>query len=286
MENLALTLLPLALAYIMFTLGIGLTVNDFRQVVTHPKAFFMGIFNQMLIVPTVAFILVMSTSPPPAIAFGIMLLSFCPGGTTSGLLTHYGKGNVALSLSLTGVVSLVSMVSLPLLIVLAYGHFMTDAPQSVSMTKMSLLVFLITALPVLLGMVVRHKAPNFVSKFRKLFERLATVFFVIIVIAVIATNFPAFKGQVLSIGAILVAMIAILFAIGIGSSRLFGLNWYDSKTIAIESSIQNGTAAIALSPIIMNTSEALPEIALPAAAYSVLMYVVGIPLVLLLRNKT
>ena len=243
--KLALTLLPLVGHHVHpwhWTYG-----EYFRQVVTHPKAFFMGIFNQMLIVPTVAFILVMSTSPPPAIAFGVMLLSFCPGGTTSGLLTHYGKGNVALSLSLTGVVSLVSMVSLPLLIVLAYGHFMTDAPQSVSMTKMSLLVFLITALPVLLGMVVRHKAPNFVSKFRKLFERLATVFFVIIVIAVIATNFPAFKGQVLSIGAILVAMIAILFAIGIGSSRLFRLNWYDSKTIAIESSIQNGTAAIALS---------------------------------------
>ena len=126
MNNTALALLPLTLAYIMFTLGAGLKLSDFKVIAKYPKAFFVGLINQVVLVPLVALAVVLVTAPPPAIAFGIMLISFCPGGVTSNMLTYYAKGNVALSIALTGVVSILSVITLPILITLAFDHFMKD----------------------------------------------------------------------------------------------------------------------------------------------------------------
>ena len=284
MSNTALALLPLALAYIMFTLGTGLKPSDFKVIASHPKAFIVGLVNQVIFVPLVALAVVLLMSPPPAIAFGIMLISFCPGGVTSNMLTYYAKGNVALSVALTGVVSLLSVVTLPILITLAFNHFMKDQAGSISAVKIGLVMFLLTTLPVTLGMLARYKFTDFMVRRSGILNGLASIFFVLIVLAAIATNWQLLQEQLASIGLELVLIIVILFIVSILTAKALKLSWFDTKTIAIETSIQNSTTAITLAPIIMGVST-LPVIALPAALYGVLMYVIALPIIFLIRNK-
>ena len=284
MSNTALALLPLALAYIMFTLGTGLKPSDFKVIASHPKAFFIGLINQVVFVPLVALAVVLLMSPPPAIAFGIMLISFCPGGVTSNMLTYYAKGNVALSVALTGVVSLLSVVTLPILITLAFNHFMKDQAGSISAFKIGVVMFLLTTLPVTIGMLARYKFTDFMVRRSGILNGLASVFFVLIVLAAIATNWQLLQEQLASIGLELVLIIVTLFIISILTAKALQLSWFDTKTIAIETSIQNSTTAITLAPIIMGVST-LPVIALPAALYGVLMYVIALPIIFLIRNK-
>lgn len=284
MSNTALALLPLALAYIMFTLGTGLKPSDFKVITSHPKAFFIGLINQVVFVPLVALAVVLLMSPPPAIAFGIMLISFCPGGVTSNMLTYYAKGNVALSVALTGVVSLLSVVTLPILITLAFNHFMKDQAGSISAVKIGVVMFLLTTLPVTIGMLARYKFTDFMVRRSGILNGLASVFFVLIVLAAIATNWQLLQEQLASIGLELVLIIVTLFIISILTAKALQLSWFDTKTIAIETSIQNSTTAITLAPIIMGVST-LPVIALPAALYGVLMYVIALPIIFLIRNK-
>ncbi|ABE75849.1 MULTISPECIES: bile acid:sodium symporter family protein [Psychrobacter] len=284
MSNTALALLPLALAYIMFTLGTGLKPSDFKVIASHPKAFFIGLINQVVFVPLVALAVVLLMSPPPAIAFGIMLISFCPGGVTSNMLTYYAKGNVALSVALTGVVSLLSVVTLPILITLAFNHFMKDQAGSISAVKIGVVMFLLTTLPVTIGMLARYKFTDFMVRRSGILNGLASVFFVLIVLAAIATNWQLLQEQLASIGLELVLIIVTLFIISILTAKALQLSWFDTKTIAIETSIQNSTTAITLAPIIMGVST-LPVIALPAALYGVLMYVIALPIIFLIRNK-
>ena len=284
MSNTALALLPLALAYIMFTLGTGLKPSDFKVIAKYPKAFIVGLINQVIFVPLVALAVVLIMSPPPAIAFGIMLISFCPGGVTSNMLTYYAKGNVALSVALTGVVSLLSVVTLPILITLAFNHFMKDQAGSISALKIGIVMFLLTTLPVTLGMLARHKFTDFMVRRSGILNGLASVFFVLIVFAAIASNWQLLQEQLAAIGLELVLIIVTLFIVSILTAKALKLSWFDTKTIAIETSIQNSTTAITLAPIIMGVST-LPVIALPAALYGVLMYVIALPIIFLIRNK-
>ena len=284
MSNTALALLPLALAYIMFTLGTGLKPSDFKVIAKYPKAFIVGLINQVIFVPLVALAIVLIMSPPPAIAFGIMLISFCPGGVTSNMLTYYAKGNVALSVALTGVVSLLSVVTLPILITLAFNHFMKDQAGSISALKIGIVMFLLTTLPVTLGMLARHKFTDFMVRRSGILNGLASVFFVLIVFAAIASNWQLLQEQLAAIGLELVLIIVTLFIFSILTAKALKLSWFDTKTIAIETSIQNSTTAITLAPIIMGVST-LPVIALPAALYGVLMYVIALPIIFLIRNK-
>ncbi|MDE4455458.1 bile acid:sodium symporter family protein [Psychrobacter sp. DAB_AL62B] len=285
MSNNVLALLPLALAYIMFTLGTGLKPSDFKVIAKHPKAFIVGLVNQVIFVPLVALAVVLLMSPPPTIAFGIMLISFCPGGVTSNMLTYYAKGNVALSVALTGVVSLLSVVTLPILITLAFNHFMKDQAGSISAVKIGVVMFLLTTLPVTIGMLARYKFTDFMVRRSGILNGLASIFFVLIVFAAIASNWQLLQEQLASIGLELVLIIVTLFALSILTSKAMQLSWFDTKTISIETSIQNSTTAITLAPIIMGVST-LPVIALPAAVYGVLMYVVALPVIFLIRNKS
>ncbi len=285
MSNTALALLPLALAYIMFTLGTGLKSSDFKVIVNYPKAFFVGLVNQVVFVPLVAFTIVSVMATPPAISFGIMLISFCPGGVTSNMLTYYAKGNVALSVALTGVVSLLSVVTLPILITLAFNHFMQDQAGSISAVKIGIVMFLLTTLPVTIGMLARYKFRRFMIRKSGILNGLASLFFVLIVFAAIASNWELLKLQLTSMGLELALIIMALFVLSVLTSKALKLSWFDTKTIAIETSIQNSTTAITLAPIIMGTTVGLPAIALPAAVYGVLMYVIALPIIALMRNK-
>ena len=191
---------------------------------------------------------------------------------------------MALSVALTGVVSLLSVVTLPILITLAFNHFMQDQAGSISALKIGVVMFLLTTLPVTLGMLARYKFTDFMVRRSGILNGLASLFFVLIVFAAIATNWQLLQEQLASIGFELVFIIVILFGLSILTSKAMQLSWFDTKTISIETSIQNSTTAITLAPIIMGVST-LPVIALPAAVYGVLMYVVALPVIALIRNK-
>ena len=179
MDVLITVFLPLALAVIMFSLGLGLMLADFKRVLLQPKAFAVGAASQLLLIPLVAYAQAVIFNLPPELAVGVMILSLCPGGVTSNVLTKYGKGDLALSISLTGIISLVAVATVPLLVAFFADRFMgLDAPP-VDVTALGLSMFLITAVPVVLGMLVRGLASGFAQRIEGIVEKIALALFAI-----------------------------------------------------------------------------------------------------------
>ena len=280
-------LLPLILAFIMFSLGLGLRGADFARVLKFPKAFGMGLFNQVILLPLVAFGIAVAFKPAPELAVGIMILAFCPGGVTSNVLTRIAHGNTPLSISLTAVVSLLSIVTVPILVALSVNHFMgVDGPE-VRVAKLGIQMFLITAVPVGLGMLLTKISPGFVDKISKTVSRIALVLFVLIIIAALAKNWEVFSSNLPNLGPALILLNVLLLGVGLTSAKVIRLDPRDQTTIAIESGIQNGTLAIAVGSLIAaSDSVTLPPTTVPAAVYGISMYVVSVPFVLWRRRAS
>lgn len=276
--------LPLSLAFIMFSLGIGLEWADFKRVGERKLAFFVGLFCQVVLLPVTAYCIAIGFGLSGEIAAGFMLLGFCPGGVTSNAISRFARGDVALSVSLTAVVSLLSIFTVPLLVAWAVAHFMGANAPDISVSSIAIAMFAITALPVLLGMILRAKASDFVMRTEHVFLRMASVLFTVIIVAAIASNWSTLVANAATLGLSTGALVAAMLAIGLLVSKLAGLSWPEKKTVAIEAGIQNGTLGITLAPMIVGVGVALPEMALPSAMYGVAMYVVGIPFALWARR--
>ncbi|MEX0347439.1 MAG: bile acid:sodium symporter family protein [Rhizobiaceae bacterium] len=279
--------LPLSLAFIIFSLGLGLTIADFARVATIPKAFFVGAVAQIVLLPIVAFVMLMIFPLPAELAVGVMILSFCPGGVTSNIITKIAGGTLALSISLTAVVSLLSVITVPLLIAWASGYFMgADAPD-INITTLGLSMFAITAVPVAIGVTVRRYVGGFAGRFEGLISRIATVLFVVIVIGALAANWTVFMENVAILGPLLILMGIILFLVGFGAARLMALSEGDQTAISIEAGIQNSALGITVGGLIGTPVEGFATLSLPSGVYGILMYVIAIPMVLfLLRFRT
>ena len=272
--------LPVILAFIMFSLGLGLRGVDFTRVVKFPKAFAMGLVNQLLLLPLIAFGIVMVFQLKGEIAVGLMVLAFCPGGVTTNVLTRVIKGNVPLSISLTAIVSLASILTVPLLVAWTVAHFMgADAPP-VNITKLGLQMFLITAVPVLLGMLLTKLAPGLVAKISTTLSRIALALFVFIVLAALAKNWEVVWTNLPTLGPALVALNVILLLVGLFSSKIVGLGTRDASTVGVETGIQNGTLGIAVGALIaVGAVENLPPTTVPSAVYGITMYLVSLPFI-------
>lgn len=278
-------LLPLSLAIIMLSLGIGLTLSDFRRVAERGWAFAIGAVFQILIVPLTAYLIIKLFGLSGQIAAGVMLLAFCPGGVTSNVVARMANGDVALSVSLTATISLLSILTVPFLVGWAVVHFMgADAPE-VSVTSLATAMFLITTLPVAIGMCLRRFATAFANQIETKLVALASVLFAVIVLAALASNWDVFLANIGSLGPALLSMIVLLMLAGLGVASLAGLTWKERKTISIEVGIQNGTLGVTLAPLIVGVSNGIPEIGLPSAVYGILMYVVALPFVAWLRTR-
>jgi BASS family bile acid:Na+ symporter len=278
-------LLPLSLAVIMLSLGISLTISDFRRVAERRWAFAIGAVFQILIVPLTAYLIIILFGLSGQIAAGVMLLAFCPGGVTSNVVARLANGDVALSVSLTAIISLLSILTVPFLVGWAIVHFMgADAPV-VSVTSLAIAMFLITTLPVAIGMCLRRFATAFANQIETKLVALASVLFAVIVLAALASNWDVFLANIGSLGPALLSMIVLLMLAGLGVASLAGLTWKERKTISIEVGIQNGTLGVTLAPLIVGASSGIPEIGLPSAVYGILMYVVALPFVAWLRNR-
>jgi bile acid:Na+ symporter, BASS family len=285
MDILINVVLPLSLAIIMLSLGIGLSIADFARVAQRPKAFSIGAISQVVMLPIVAYACVRAFGLSGELAVGLMLLSLCPGGVTSNMVSKLARGDVALSVSLTAVVSLLSILTVPVLAAWAVQHFMGDAAPDVSVTTLAIAMFLITTLPVGIGVAIRHVAPSLADRIDGGLSLLATVLFVLIVVAALAGNWALFVENLPRLGPALVTLNVVLMALGLALAALAGLAWQARKTISIETGIQNATLGITLAAIISGQSEGFSTMALPSAVYGITMYLVALPFVAWFRNR-
>ena len=273
--------LPLSLIFIMFTLGIGLTFNDFTNLLHHPKAFFIGIINQMIILPIIAFIIILLMGITKEIAVGIMILASCPGGVTSNIITKLAKGDTALSISYTAVISLLTIITLPMVTVLSMNYFMgIDAPP-LNLISLGFTMFFVTAIPVFLGILVRLKKKNFADNFEIIATKISTILFVIIIVGALASEWQTFISNLSQIGPAIILLIVSMLIIGYNTSKWFKMNNQQSVTVAIESGIQNGTVGITIGNIIINPEIGLSILSIPSGVYGILMYFICLPFVFL-----
>ena len=270
----------MALAFIMLSLGLGLTFGDFARVATRPRDFLVGAVSQVVLLPAVAFVLVNLWPVPPEIALGVMIIAATPGGVTSNLLTALGRGDVALSISLTAVISLLSVVTIPLIVVFPHGHFVGGDAGDISVTETAVSVFLIVALPVLVGLAIRCRAGRFALKVEPVARRVSTMLFVLVVAGAVwqerenAIDYMAQAGPVTLV--LNVAMMALAYAL----ARFLASGPRQRVAIAIECGLQNGTLAIAVATLLFGGG----TVVVPAATYSLIMFATALIFLALLRR--
>ena len=274
---------PIILALIMLGLGLGLKIDDFTRILKTPKDFFVGFFSQLIILPLVDYLLIIILKVPPEIAIGVMIIAAAPGGVTSNILTKFANGDVALSISLTAVISLISIITVPLIIFTSADLFgITDISQNISMTGIALKMFLVVTVPVILGMIIRKFAENFVNSKIQIFEKLNIILFVIFFIAAFYEERESFIDFLIQAGFITFILNITMMIVAYYLGKTFASGIKQQKCIALECGLQNGTLAIFVSTQIFGTDIVYIT---PTAAYALIMYITGFIFVFLLKNK-
>lgn len=278
MESSILTevFLPLALAVIMLGMGLSLKIDDFRRITVYPKPVLIGLVNQLIILPLVAFGLVVLFGIQAELAVGFMILAACPGGATSNLITLLSKGDTALSITLTAIASLVTVITIPFIVNFAIVQFMpTGEAQQLNVLGTIISVVLITVIPVSIGMVIHSRAPHFSRRMDRPVRILSAVFLALIILAAVLkerANIGTFFAQA---GPVALALNVITLAIGYYVARWFKLPTRQQRTISIESGIQNGTLGITIAATLIGNS----AMTIPSAIYSLIMFGTAIVLI-------
>ena len=271
--------LPLSLVFIMFTLGMGLTPDDFKRIIREPKAFGVGILNQMIILPVIAFMIVSLIGLTAEMAVGMMILACCPGGVTSNMITKLAKGDTALSISYTAVMSIITVLTLPIITGFSMLHFMVNDAPPINILELGMTMFFITAIPVGLGLFIHTKFQKFTQLFEPTSRKISTILFMIIVIGALASEWDTFIANVGILGPAIMTLIFIMLLIGYNSAIWFKLGQKRAVTVAIESGIQNATIGITVGNLILNQETGLSALSLPSGVYGILMYIVCLPVV-------
>ena len=265
-------LLPLALAIMMLGMGLSLVPEDFRRITRYPKAVAVGVVCQIVLLPLIGALIALVVPMQPELAVGLIVLAVCPGGPSSNLVTYLAKGDVALSVTLTAFSSIITVFTIPLFTNLALQHFLGErAAIALPIGSTMLQIFLITLLPTAIGMAIRHQFPGSARRLEKPMSRLAVGLLALIIVLLLmreGSKLPGFLVQV-GIGVVLLNLLATLA--GFLAGKLFQLPLAQQICIAIEVGIQHGTLAIAITAGLLNN----PDMAVPAAIYSLLMYVTG-----------
>jgi len=275
--------LPISLAFIMFSVGLELTIADFKRVAVQPKDFAIGAASQIVLLPLVAFLLLSVWEIQPALAVGVMIIAACPGGVTSNLLTYLARGDTALSVSLTAIISLLAVVTLPLIVGFSITHFMdaADAPN-LSVGRTIFGVFLITTVPVIIGMIVKRIAPVFADKFERIARIIASVLFVVIIIGAVLGERENIVDYFKQAGPVTLVLNVVMMVLAAALARFGGLGRPQRIAITLECGLQNGTLAIFVAATLIGNTTMM----VPGGIYSLLMFATAIIyLIHLRRNK-
>ena len=261
--------LPLSLAFIMFSLGLALVADDFKRVLVQPKDFAIGALSQMVVLPAVAFLLVLVWPMEPALAVGVMIIAACPGGVTSNLMTHLARGDTALSVSLTAVISVVSVFTLPFIVGFSIVFLMdaATAPQ-IPVGRTIVGIFLITTVPVAIGMLVRHLRPAFALAFEPKLRVAAAILFVLIIIGAVLSERENIVSYFIQAGPVTLALNVIMMVLAYGLANVVGLGAPQRTAITLECGLQNGTLAIFVAATLIGNTAMM----VPGGIYSLLMF--------------
>ena len=261
---------PIILALIMLGLGLGLKLDDFLRVFKEPKDFIVGFISQLIILPLVAYLLIIILRTPPEIAIGVMIIAAAPGGVTSNVLTKFADGDVALSISLTAVISLLSIITVPVIIFTSADLFgVTEISKNISMTGIAIKMFLVVTVPVILGMIIRKFAENFIASKVNLFNKLNILLFIIFFIAAFYEERENILSFIMQAGVISLTLNISMMVIAYYIAKIFTSGIKQMKTIALECGLQNGTLALFVSTQIFGTDILY---AIPTGAYALIMY--------------
>ena len=272
--------LPLALAFIMLSLGISLTPADFGFSLRRPHPLLAGVLCQVVLLPLVAFLLIRLFSLPGELGVGVLVLACCPGGITSNVMTRLARGDVALSISFTALASLITTITLPLILTVGGRALMGTALPTVSITGLGLKMFVMTTLPVLVGVYLRQRRQALAQRWGRPCERMATALFFLILAITILSEWQTLIDNLTSLGPVLLVLNVGMLAIGTAVAQIFRLPASQVSCVAIESGFQNGTVGIAVGALLVQASRSgggLSAYSLPSAVYGVLMMVTILP---------
>ncbi len=272
---------PIALALIMLALGLGLTGQDFVRVAKQPKDFLVGLICQLILLPIIAFILLKIFNLPLEIALGVMIIAAAPGGVTSNVLTKFANGDVALSISLTAIISLISIISVPFIVFKSAELLdVAEISKEISMIGISMKMFLVVTLPVLIGMLIRKFATNFVMSKSQLIERISVLLFVIVFAAIWVEEWENIMGYIKQAGLITLVLNIVMMYIGYYVAKFLASGVSQRKSISLECGLQNGTLAVFVASQLFSDIEYL----IPTATYAIVMFVTSIIFVFIVRK--
>ena len=272
---------PIALALIMLGLGTSLKIDDFLRVFRYPKDFFVGLFCQMIILPIIAFLLIKIINIPTEIALGVMIIAAAPGGVTSNILTKFANGDVALSISLTAIISLISIFSVPFIIFFSADLLNIDYVQkNISILSISLKMFFVVTIPVIVGMIIRHYANNFILDKTKTIQRISVGLFIIVFISIYIEEWDKIVNFLIKAGTISLILNITMMTVGFYIAKFFASGIAQQKCISLECGLQNGTLAVFVG------TQLFDEIVymVPTAAYALIMMITSILFLLLIRK--
>jgi BASS family bile acid:Na+ symporter len=281
--EIATKIAPLGLALIMLGLGMSLTVKDFTRVIKFPKDFFVGFVCQMLVLPIIGFTLIKLLNTPIELALGVMIIAAAPGGVTSNVLTKFADGDVALSISLTAIISLISIISVPFIIFLSIDLLnITYVAREISMIGISLKMFFVVTIPVLLGMIIRYFAEDFILKNVLLIQRLSIALFVLVFVSIYIEEWDNIVSFITRAGLIALVLNIVMMIVGFYVAKFFASGVAQQRCISLECGLQNGTLAVFVSTQLFDEMVYI----VPTAAYALIMMVTSLIFVFVIRKTS
>jgi len=281
--EIATKIAPLALALIMLGLGMSLTIQDFLRVLKVPKDFLVGFICQLILLPIVAFLLIKLLNTPTELALGVMLIAAAPGGVTSNVLTKFAKGDVALSITLTAVISLISIISVPFIVFLSIDLLNIDfITKEFSMLGISLKMFFVVTIPVIIGMIVRYYAPNLIIKNVLTIQRLSVVLFALVFVAIYIEEWNNIVSFIIRAGIITLILNIIMMVLGFYIAKFFASGVAQQRCISLECGLQNGTLAVFVATQLFDEMIYM----VPTAAYALIMMLTSIIFLFIIKKNT
>ena len=273
---------PIALALIMLGLGLGLTIKDFKRVLTTPKDFLVGIICQLILLPIIAYLIILVLRLPIEIALGLMIIASAPGGVTSNVLTKFANGDVALSISLTAVGSLISIISVPFIVFTSADLLnVTEMSKEITMTGIAIKMALVVTVPVIFGMIIRSFADNFISSNLKMINKITGLLFIIVFIAVWVEERENIFSYLAQAGTAVLALNIIMMILAFYIAKFFASGIPQKKCISLECGLENGSLAVFVATQIFDNVAYV----VPTAAYALIMYITGFIFIYILRDK-
>ena len=283
--EIATKLAPIGLAIIMLGLGMSLTIQDFIRVAKIPKDFLVGFICQLILLPIVAFLLIKLLNTPAELAIGVMLIAAAPGGVTSNVLTKFANGDVALSISLTAIISLISIVSVPFIVFNSIDFFeITNVSKNISMTVIALKMFFVVTVPVIIGMIIKHFAKNFINNKALIIQRISVALFVLVFIAIYIEEWDNIVSFVARAGLIALALNITMMIVGFYAAKYFASGVAQQRCISLECGLQNGTIAAFVGTQIFDGSSMV--FIVPAAAYALIMMLTSLIFLFVIKKNT